>query len=232
MTAALMTSTSVSSAIRRGRSGRTPQQSLLDAAYEAIKHSIITCKFKPGECVNEASISAMLGLGRSSVNKALDRLMLEEMVEVMPRKGVIIRPVLLHEVIELIDARLVNEVHCARLAAERADDDHIEKLGEIVSRARRSLSEGHIQKMMLLDREFHSMLASSTRNPEFRQVLRKFSERSLRFWFISFAKPEQASLQEQHEEILAAVKDHDVGRTETAMRAHIAAIRKFVTRQL
>jgi DNA-binding GntR family transcriptional regulator len=39
---------------------RLPRQSLRDAAYEAIKHRIITCKFKPGECINEASVSASL----------------------------------------------------------------------------------------------------------------------------------------------------------------------------
>jgi len=228
-----MTSASrISSETRRTRVGRAPRQSLLDAAYEAIKHSIITCKFKPGECVNEAGISAMLGFGRSPVNKALDRLMLEEMVEVMPRKGVIIKPVVLHEVLQLVDARLVNEVHCARLAAQRADEGHIEKLHEIVSRARRSLREGHTHRMMLLDREFHAALASSTGNPEFMNVLRKLNERFLRFWFISFTELEQVRLQEQHEEIFAAVKEHDVERAEVAMRVHIDAIRKGVTRQL
>ena len=41
---------------------RLPRQSLRDAAYEAIKHRIITCKFKPGECINEASVSALFGI--------------------------------------------------------------------------------------------------------------------------------------------------------------------------
>jgi DNA-binding GntR family transcriptional regulator len=231
MTSAIRISAAIKGVRARGLR-RPPRQSLLDAAYEAIKESIITCKLKPGECVNEASISAMLGFGRSPINKALDRLMLEEMVEVMPRKGVIIKPVVLHEVLQLIEARMVNEVHCARLAAERADEEHVERLAEIVSRARRSLSEGHIHKMMLLDREFHSVLASSTGNPEFTNVLSKLSERSLRFWFISFTQPEQVALQEQHERIFAAVKERDAKNAGVAMRIHIDAIRKGVTRQL
>jgi GntR family transcriptional regulator, rspAB operon transcriptional repressor len=211
---------------------RALRLSARDAAYEAIKHNIITCKFKPGECINEASVSALLGFGRTSVNKALDRLMLEEMVEVIPRKGVIVKPVILHEVLQMIDARLVNEVYCARLAAQRADNTHIERLADIVGRARRSLSEGRLQLMMLLDREFHSVLASATKNDEFTEVLRKLSERSLRFWFISFTTPEQVSLQEQHEAIFAAVKAHDEDGAEAAMRTHIEAIRKGVARQL
>ena len=59
-------------ASRRG----LPRQSLRDAAYEAIKHRIITCKFKPGECINEAAVSALIGYGRTPVHQALDRLML------------------------------------------------------------------------------------------------------------------------------------------------------------
>src|SRR5258707_9504939 len=114
---------------------RLPRQSLRDAAYEAIKHRIITCKFKPGECINEASVSALLGLGRTPVHQALDRLMLEEMVEVIPRKGVIVKPVILLDVLQMIDVRMINETQCARLAAARADDTHIESMSKVLEQA-------------------------------------------------------------------------------------------------
>jgi DNA-binding GntR family transcriptional regulator len=213
---------------RRARS----RQSLGDAAYEAIKHSIITCKYKPGECINEAAISESLGFGRTPVNTALDRLMLEEMVEVIPRKGIIVKSIVLEDVLQTIDVRLVNEAYCARLAAQRADDSHIAKLGEILNRARRALSEGHIHSMMMLDREFHGIIANATKNPELTAVLRKLSERLLRFWFISFAAPEQIKLQQQHEAVFDAICKRDEAAAEAAMRAHIESIRKFVVRQL
>jgi DNA-binding GntR family transcriptional regulator len=182
--------------------------------------------------MNEAEVSALFGFGRTPVNKALDRLMLEDMVEVIPRKGVIVKPVILHDVLQMIDVRMVNETHCARLAAQRADNTHIDKLADIVGRARRSLSDGRTQMMMLLDREFHLILASATKNSEFSEVVRKLSERSLRFWFISFTVQEQVVLQEQHEAIFAAVRAHDEDGAESAMRAHIETIRTGVTRQL
>ena len=92
---------------------RAPRQSLRDAAYEAIKHRIMTCKFKPGECINEASVAELLGFGRTPVHQALDRLMLEDMVDVIPRKGVIVKPVILSDVLQMVDVRLVNESYCA-----------------------------------------------------------------------------------------------------------------------
>ena len=208
------------------------RQSLGDAAYEAIKYNIVTCKFMPGECINEGAVSRLLGFGRTPVNTALDRLMLEGMVEVIPRKGIIVKSIVLEEVLQMIDVRLINEAHCARLAAQRADDTHISKLTEIIARARRSLSDGRIHSMMLLDREFHGVLANATKNPELTEVLRKLSERSLRFWFISFAVPEQIMLQEQHETVFAALRDRDEDGAEAAMRAHIEGIRKCVVCQL
>src|SRR6476660_5114114 len=118
---------------------RLPRQSLRDAAYEAIKHRIITCKFKPGECINEASVSTLLGLGRTPVHQAIDRLMLEDMVEVIPRKGVIVKPVILQDVMQMIDVRMINETQCARLAAERADENHIESLSRVVTQAGKAI---------------------------------------------------------------------------------------------
>jgi GntR family transcriptional regulator, rspAB operon transcriptional repressor len=220
---------SAGAAFRRPRS----RLSLRDAAYEAIKHRIITCKFKPGEVINELSVSQLLGYGRTPVHQALDRLMLEEMVEVIPRKGVIVKPVILHDVMQMIDVRMINEPQCARLAAERADDTHIAALTDVLARARQAIAERDVHSMMMLDREFHLQLGAATKNFELAEVLRKLNERSLRFWFISFTTPDHHhSFQEQHEAIFAAVRDRDPDGAESAMRAHIEAFRRSVARQL
>jgi DNA-binding GntR family transcriptional regulator len=220
---------SAGATLRRPRS----RLSLRDAAYEAIKHRIITCKFKPGEVINELSVSQLLGYGRTPVHQALDRLMLEEMVEVIPRKGVIVKPVILHDVMQMIDVRMINEPQCARLAAERADDTHIAALTTVLARAGQAIAERDVHSMMMLDREFHLQLGAATKNLELAEVLRKLNERSLRFWFISFTSPDHHhSFQEQHEAIFAAVRDRDADGAESAMRAHIEAFRRSVARQL
>jgi DNA-binding GntR family transcriptional regulator len=210
-----------------------PRLSLRDQAYEAIKDRIITCEFKPGECINETSVSALLGLGRTPVHQALDRLMLEEMVEVIPRKGVIVKPVILQDVLQMADVRLLNEAHCARLAASRADDSHIEALSRVLDQARTAIDHRDVDALMRRDREFHSLLASASKNLELAEVVRKLNERSLRFWFISFTTPDHhQSFQQQHEAIFAAVRDRDAEGAEQAMRAHVEAFRKSVARHL
>lgn len=209
----------------RERSGR---MSLRDSAYEAIKRRILTCDFKPGGRINEVAVSALIGVGRTPVHQALDRLRLEGMVEVIPRKGVIVKPVINEEVIQIADVRALNETYCARLAAERADHADVRALKEIVTDAKSAIAVKDVELMMTLDREFHLRLARASRNDEFVEIIRKLHERALRFWFISFTSHHHRSFQRQHEAILDAVSQHDGEAAERAMRAHIDAFRGSV----
>src|SRR5262245_15095751 len=109
-------------------------QSLRETASEAIKHRIITCAFRPGEYINELQLSALLKIGRTPVHQALDRLMMEGMVEVIPRKGVIVKPVSLNEVLQIIEVRLINEPYGARLAADHADDTDLDELDDVINK--------------------------------------------------------------------------------------------------
>ncbi len=212
---------------------RVPRLSLRDQAYEAIKDRIITCQFEPGECINEASVSALLGFGRTPVHQAIDRLMLEEMVDVIPRKGVIVKPVILQDVMQMIEVRMVNEVQCARLAAVRAEESHVEEMSAVLAKASRAIERQDVHRLMELDREFHLLLARASKNFELAEIIRRLNERSLRFWFISFTTPDHhQSFQRQHETLFEAVRKRDADAAENAMRVHVEAFRKSVARQL
>ena len=216
---------------RRDAGGRA--QSLRDAAYEAIKHRIITCAFRPGEYLNEAYVSAMLGIGRTPVHQAIDRLMLEGMVDVMPRKGVIVKPVSLDEIMQIIEVRLINETHGVRLAAERAERDEIAHLSDVLARAGQWMEMRDSEQLMLLDREFHNVLALASKNNVLADTLSKLHDRSLRFWFISLNRPgHHSNVHAQHEAILAAIRDHDPAGAEEAMRNHIQDFRNNLMRSI
>ena len=187
---------------------------------------IITCAFKPGEYINELQLSSLLKIGRTPVHQALDRLMLEGMVEVIPRKGVIVKPVSLNEVLQIIEVRLINECYCARLAAERANDADIAEMDDILKRTRHWASLRNVVNMMLLDREFHLSVARAAKNDVVAELLRTLHERSLRFWFISLNEPKQCeSVHEQHAAILGAIRRRDPDEAEAGMRRHIESFR-------
>ena len=207
--------------------------SLRDAAYEAIKHRIITCAFRPGEYINELQLSALLNIGRTPVHQALDRLMVEGMVEVIPRKGVIVKPVSLNEVLQIIEVRLINEPLGARLAAEHASDADLAEMTDVLKRTKHWASVRNVENLMLLDREFHLLVARAAKNDVLTELLRNLHERSLRFWFISLNVPAQYQLvQDEHATILEAIRQRDGAAADAAMRRHIESFRKNVSQFL
>ncbi|MDW3118354.1 MAG: GntR family transcriptional regulator [Roseovarius pacificus] len=72
---------------------RTKRVSLKSQAYETLKRRILNCELKPGAAVTVADLAVDLGMGRMPVLQAVERLTLDGLVEVMPRKGVVVSPV-------------------------------------------------------------------------------------------------------------------------------------------
>ena len=216
---------------RAPRPGRTVPGSLRGTAYELIKHEIMTCALAPGEYVNESALCSRLKLGRTPVNQALHRLMLEGLVDIMPRKGVIVKPVSLDEVMHIIEVRLLTETYCVRLVAERATEADIAELEDILTRAGQWIRVHNVEQMMLSDQAFHNVLARIAGNSVLSGILRRLHDRSLRFWFISLKTVGRHNhVQDQHESILAAIRKHDAPRAESAMRSHIESFRDNVAR--
>jgi len=217
----------------RKRGGSRPAKSLLDQAYDEIKLRIITCRYRPGEVLSEAAISDELGIGRTPVHQAIHGLMMDGFIAILPRKGVMVAPVGLEEVMEIIDVRLVTECYCARLAADRADYSELQNLQRILDASEKVTNNRDIEKIMLFDREFHDALARTTRNTVLADVLHSLHERSLRFWFISLRDPDHHhSVLAQHRRIVAALQSRQPDAADNAMREHILAFQRNLTRQV
>ena len=150
-------------------------------------------------------ISLELKIGRTPIHQAIHRLVMDGLVSIMPRKGVMVRAVSIDEVMEIIGVRLVTECYCARLAADRADDIELQKLQDIVETSEKITEKRDVEQMMLLDREFHDTLARAAKNAVLADVLRNLHERSLRFWFISLRDPDHhRNVLAQHRAIVKA----------------------------
>lgn len=200
--------------------------SLRDAAYAVIKQRIITCVFKPGEHINEAYVSQLLGIGRTPVHQAFDRLMVDGLVDVVPRKGIIVKPFSIEEFLQIIEVRSINECLCVRLAAERGKHDDIEQLAEVLARSSRLIRARDIERLILQDRAFHGLLARASGNGILADFLANLHDRSLRFWFISLNTASQhENVHEQHRAILTAIRARDPDAAAEAMRAHIDSLR-------
>lgn len=219
-----MTTPSTKSAVASGqRRARAPQrQSLRDRAYEIIKKEIITCKLRPGEIIGEAHLSDRLGIGRTPVHQALDRLMTDGLVEVMPRKGVIVKPLSLDEAFAIVEMRLLTEGYCAGVAAERIEQGLIDRLEDNLDRMRLAIDKRRLEEILELDSEFHSLVASAGGNSVMKEILANLHDRATRFWFISLKSTEhQNRVLEQHADIVKAISAHKAEEAKAAMRRHI-----------
>ncbi len=211
------------------RTTNSHASSLADMAYERIKLGIISLRYRPGAYVNEAQLCTDLELGRTPVHHAVMRLALDGMLEIVPRKGIIVRPVSLHEVMASVEVRLMNEPACARLAAERGTPDEFAMMEACLKRSGRMIASRNIMGLMNADREFHSCLARASRNELLEQILQRLHEQSLRFWFISLSDPARLKgVDAEHWEVLHALQARDPDGAESAVRSHIESFRDHI----
>ena len=205
--------------------------SLREQAYEAIKHAIITCALRPGEYINESLLSARLKVGRTPVRQAIDQLQQQGLVDIIPRKGTMVRPIHLHDIVHVTEVRMINEVECARMAASRATKSDLSDLRSVLAKANGARKQRDIEVLMKLDREFHGLIAQAARNPVLAELLRTLHERSLRVWFLSLNDAEHLkSVQKEHEAILAALVAGNADAAGAAMRGHIQSYRGNIAR--
>ncbi len=214
--------------------GSTPSQlSLRDRAYAEIKRRINRMDYRPGAYLNEAQISRMLKIGRTPVHQALDRLMLEGLVQVIPRKGVIVQSISLDQIMQIIDVRLVNELYCVELAVERATAQDIAGMRELLESAGPLIHARDRERLMNLDRAYHHSISQAARNPVLSDTLATLHDRSLRFWFISLSNDLQLRrVDEEHRAIFDGIVRRDLPGAVAAMRAHIESFRKNIMRTI
>jgi GntR family transcriptional regulator, rspAB operon transcriptional repressor len=204
--------------------------SLTDQAYEAIKEKVITLYFLPGQYLNEAAICKLLDLGRTPVHQALQRLQLEGLIEVVPRKGVIIQPDSISQILEFLDARMVVEGELARLAATHASAQDVRELQSILDIHSSSSHAGNeINAFVECDHAFHAGVNKIARSPVLGDFARTLHERCTRAWYLHLWQTlDTDASDKQHRRILKAIKTHDADAAAIAMRDHLTSLRERV----
>jgi DNA-binding GntR family transcriptional regulator len=206
--------------------------SLSDRAYQQIKDRIITLAFLPGQYLNEGAISEMLGLGRTPVHQALQQLRAEGMVEIVPRKGVIIQADSIGLILDILDARALIEGDLARRAAELATEREIKEL-ETILEAQATRGRNSVDAFLALDRAFHFKVAAVSRNEVLRDIQKNLHERSSRSWYLHLwqsADAAEAGL--QHSSVLNAIRDKNGAAASRGMRAHLEDLKlRFINIQ-
>lgn len=202
-----------------------------ERAYAVLKDKLTTLAYPPGDFLNIATLVDKLEIGRTPINHALHRLSNEGLVQIIPRKGVVVSPLSIDDALHLIEVRLANERLCARLAAERVTAVEIDDLRSVAAAFDAAVLTRDMPLIMNCDRLFHERIAAASGNSILIEILKVLHARSQRFWAISLASEgHMAEVTVEHHEIVAALAAHDADAAVRAVESHIFSFRQSLLR--
>lgn len=201
--------------------------SLNETAYQRFRLALINLSYKPGEYLNTAQVMADLELGRTPVNQAVHRLAAEGLLQIIPRKGVMVAPLSVDDALALIEVRMVNELLCIRLACERITPDQLSTLRALNQQLAAASEQRDRAAMMLLDNQFHQTLATIAANRQLSDILGVIHAQAQRFWATTLSRA--AHMDEvisEHEAIISALATGDRQAAQQAAERHILSFRQ------
>jgi DNA-binding GntR family transcriptional regulator len=191
-------------------------------AYRLLKEKIITLALPPATVIDEAALMVELELGRTPIREALQRLALENLVVILPRRGTIVADLNMSDLQKIFEIRVDLELLSVRLAAQRATPAQIAAMEGLFAGADALLHEGDNYELIRLDHEAHRLLAQAAHNEYLEETLDRLYNHVLRLWYVSLHRVQRlAEALEEHREIIAHVKAGDSEGAAEIMRAHV-----------
>ena len=189
---------------------KDPDRSLTDRAYVVIEEMICTLRLEPGEVLSEGALSKTLGIGRTPVREALQRLAREGLVTVLPRRGILVSEFNVGKQLRMLEVRRELERHMVRSAASRATADERARFAAIARAIYESAEAGDDIRFMRLDREFNVLVSQANRNEFASEAISLMAGLSRRFWFMHHRQDGDLSLIAQlHADIANAIAAGD-----------------------
>ena len=196
------------------------QHSQSELAYQRILDRVVSLEMPPGSVVNEARLREELGIGRTPIREALQRLARENLVRSIPHRGTFVTEV-----------RVVLEAHAARLAAEKLSSADREAIDSLLALLRGEVTGQ--RELMRLDRLIHRTIYRAARNPFLEATLERYFNLSLRLWYLVLDR--EVRLREavdEHVELLRAILAGDGELAETIMRRHVIGFEREIRKVL
>jgi DNA-binding GntR family transcriptional regulator len=158
-------------------------RSLTEQAYGKIEELIVTLRLQPGEVLSESALSARLGIGRTPIREAIQRLAGEGLVTVLPRKGLLVSDINPRRQLLLLELRREVERLLARKAAVRQTD---EERSEFLAIAAGMEAAGERQddiSFIRLDGALNRLISQAGHNDYASRAMRSLQGLSRRFWY-------------------------------------------------
>jgi DNA-binding GntR family transcriptional regulator len=206
------------------------RRSLSQQAYDAIYKRIVTMAYLPGQHLEEALLVDQLGIGRTPVREALQRLEADLLVESQPGKGYLVRQLTLQNTKAAFAALQIMELGVAELAVRNDNTRYLQQMA-----AANEMVAGAVKKMDILqlveaNSMFHHAYACCSQNVYLIQGLQKVRCETNRLAYLSFVNEIDPSRTLQvhyqsvithHQQIVDALRERDAALVKRLIVEHI-----------
>ncbi|WP_409160646.1 GntR family transcriptional regulator [Pectobacterium sp. B2J-2] len=198
----------------------------VEKVYEKVKGLAIDYHFRPGERVNEVELAAQLGVSRTPVREALNRLAKDGFMNAVPNRGFYSRDLTPEGVRELYEVRMVIEQSTFRFACLRATDEEIAAttaIWEEVSQHHPAQTEQDWAKIAEIDERFHMAIARISHNSRLYEMLDSLNSLSRFFRRIDLETPvRRNNAYDEHVDIIAALRQRNIEKGVMLIEQHIS----------
>jgi len=197
-----------------------------ERAYRRLREEIITAELAPGTVLREDELMERLETGRTPIREAVQQLIRDGFVTVIPRRGTFVSAINLTDLAAIYEVRVHLEGWQARLAAERLTDAERAAAGALIEELEALRAEDGNEALLELDRRIHRFVYSCGRNDYLADTLDQYHNLSLRI--IHFAMKRYPALtpsldQVVHDQrkLLDAIRRGDGDEAEQTAREHV-----------
>lgn len=202
----------------------------VETAYRQIRRSIIIGELCSGDTLQEAKLAEKIGVSRTPVREALNRLSGEGLVVLQRYKRGHVAHFSSSDVAEIFRLRAVFEGHAAGRAATRINAEGLALLESLEDRMEQQFEQlgwnAHLEKFDDLNTEFHMVIAKAADSPRLERILASSLELPASI-FNSYIEPvddRTVRTHIQHREIIVALRMRNPYWAEAAMSSHLFSL--------
>ncbi len=204
---------------------------LADRAYSQLSTAILRSELPPGTSLSVPELARHLGISRSPVREAVQRLIWDGLADYRGRRGTVVVDIDMSDFLRLLEVREVLEALAAKLAAERGTDAQRTDLRRIQQEFE-SLKSSDADRWVFLevDMRFHATIRAMSHNKDLDATLARSQGRAHLSLNTLWRRERNLRVtQREHAAMCDAIVDGDTDRAETAARTHIDRLRQRVS---
>jgi DNA-binding GntR family transcriptional regulator len=211
--------------IVRGGSGdgtASGRKSLTDMAYDYVRGEILSGNYPVGTILAEASIADELGISKTPVRQALALLRTEGLLEVGPRRQLVVRGFSVEHRNEILRIREALEEIAVETACRVMSLEDIDVLRLTLMRQKRAVDAHDEEAFLVLDEEFHILIARGANLPIVARLLNQMRGFARLMRLGRTQPPEHLrDILAEHTRIVDALESRDTDEALKALQAHL-----------